>query len=157
MNRHTYIQVLGNCNYSLCFNRHIGLVGRVIANLQGKRCSISGRVMPKTLKMILDTSLLNTPNIRYVSRVNWSNPGKGIAPSPRCSSYWKRSLLVALDYCRQLYFYLCSTYVIYYEFSHVGFRMFSVNVRFCIWNLCWITHLRGKIRYINQWNKQRKL
>ena len=27
--------------------------------------------------------------IRYVSRVKWSNPGKGVAPSPtpRCSSY----------------------------------------------------------------------
>ena len=33
----------------------------------------------------------------YVSRVKWSNPGKGVAPSPtlRCSSYWKGSLLVA--------------------------------------------------------------
>ena len=30
----------------------------------------------------------------------WSNPGKGVAPSPtpRCSSYLKGSLLVALDY-----------------------------------------------------------
>ena len=45
--------------------------------------------------------------IRYVSRVKWSNPGKGVAPSPtpRCSSYWKGSLPVALDYDRQLYFY----------------------------------------------------
>ena len=34
-------------------------------------------------------------------------PGKGVAPSPtlRCSSYQKGSLLVALDYGRQLYFY----------------------------------------------------
>ena len=44
--------------------------------------------------------------IRYVSRVKWSNPWKRVAPSPtpRCSSYWKGSLLVALDYGRQLYF-----------------------------------------------------
>ena len=36
--------------------------------------------------------------IRHVSRVKWSNPGKEIVPSPtpRCSSYWKGSLLVAL-------------------------------------------------------------
>ena len=43
--------------------------------------------------------------IRYVSRVNWSNPGKAVALSttPQCSSYWKESLLVALDYgCQQL-------------------------------------------------------
>ena len=44
--------------------------------------------------------------IRYVSRVKWSNPGKGVALSPtsQCSSYWKGSLRVALDYGRQLYF-----------------------------------------------------
>ena len=44
--------------------------------------------------------------IKYASRVKWSNLGKGVAPSPTpwCSSYWKGSLLVALDYGRQLYF-----------------------------------------------------
>ena len=32
--------------------------------------------------------------IKYVSRVKWSNPGKGVAPSPtpRCCSYLKREL-----------------------------------------------------------------
>ena len=64
--------------------------------------SIPDHVIPKTSKMVLDTSLLN---IRYVSRVKWSNPGKGVAPSPIrwCSSYWKGSFLIALDYGRQLY------------------------------------------------------
>ena len=48
---------------------------------------------------------LTLSNIRYVSRVKWSNPGKWVAPSPtpQCSSYWKGSLLVALDYSCQLY------------------------------------------------------
>ena len=44
--------------------------------------------------------------IRYVSRVKWSNPGKGVAPfsTPRCSSYLKGTLLVALDNgCRLLH------------------------------------------------------
>ena len=47
--------------------------------------------------------------IRYVSRVKWSNPGKGVVPSstPQCSSYWKESLLVALDYGCQLYLFIC--------------------------------------------------
>ena len=46
---------------------------------------------------------LTLSNIRFVSRVKWSNPEKGVEPSstPRCSSYWKGSLLVALDYGRQ--------------------------------------------------------
>ena len=38
----------------------IGLVGRVFANGPGDLGSIPGHVIPKTLKMILDTSLLNT-------------------------------------------------------------------------------------------------
>ena len=42
--------------------------------------------------------------IRYISRVKWSNPGKGVVPSPAlwCSSYWKGSLQVTLDYGWQL-------------------------------------------------------
>ena len=88
--------------------RHIGQVGRVFANGPADLDSIPGRVIPKTLKMVLDTSLLNTHNIRDVSKVKWSNPGKGVAPSPWSwfSSYWKGSLLVALDYGKQLTTYI---------------------------------------------------
>ena len=39
---------------------HIGLVGRVFANSPDDRGSIPGRVIPNTLKMELDTSLLIT-------------------------------------------------------------------------------------------------
>ena len=47
---------------------------------------------------------LTLSNIKYVSREKWSNPGKGVAPSHtlQYSSNWKGSLLVALDYSRQL-------------------------------------------------------
>ena len=38
----------------------LSLVGRVFANGPGDLDSIPGRVIPKTLKMVLDTSLLNT-------------------------------------------------------------------------------------------------
>ncbi len=66
--------------------------------------SIQSWIIPKTLKMVLDTSLLNTQ--QYKVRIKWSNPGKGVvpAPTPQCSSYWKGSLLVTLEYSRQLYF-----------------------------------------------------
>ena len=39
---------------------------------------------------------LTLSNIRYISRVKWSNPGKVVVPSltPWCCSYWKGSLLV---------------------------------------------------------------
>ena len=38
----------------------IGLVNRVFTNGPGDRGSIPGRIIPKTLKMVLDSSLLNT-------------------------------------------------------------------------------------------------
>ena len=41
-------------------NRLISLVGRVFVNGPGDLGSIPGCVIPKTLKIILDTSLLNT-------------------------------------------------------------------------------------------------
>ena len=46
------------CNYMVSWL--IGLVGRVFANGPGDLGSIPGRAIPKTLKMVLDTSLLNT-------------------------------------------------------------------------------------------------
>ena len=62
--------------------------------------SIPGRVIPKTLKMELDTTLLNTQHYKVRFKVKWSNPGNGVAPSPTpwCSSYRKGSLRVTLDY-----------------------------------------------------------
>ena len=42
----------------------IGLVGRLFANGPGDRGSILGWVIPKTLKMVLDTSLLNTQHYK---------------------------------------------------------------------------------------------
>ena len=67
----------------------IGLVGRVFANGPGNLGSIPGHVIPKTLKMVLNTSLLNTQQYTVLSKVKWSNLGKGVAPSPtpQCSSY----------------------------------------------------------------------
>ena len=55
---------------------------RVFADGLGDLGSIPGQVIPETLKMVLDASLtLNI--IRYGSRVKWSNPEKGEAPSPK--------------------------------------------------------------------------
>ena len=58
----------------------------------------------RVIKWYLIPPCLTLSNIRYVSRVKWNNPEKGVAPSPesRCCSYWKGSLLVTLDYGRQL-------------------------------------------------------
>ena len=51
-------------------------------------------------KMVLDAFLLNTQHYKVRIMSKRSNPGKGVAPSstPQCSSYWKGSFQVALDY-----------------------------------------------------------
>ena len=79
-----------------------GIVGRVFANGPGDLSSIAGRVIPKTLKMVLDTSLLNSQQYKVCIK---SNPRKGVAPSPttRCSSNCKGSLRVTPNYGGQLY------------------------------------------------------
>ena len=48
-------------------NRLIGPVDRVFANGPGDLGSTPGRVIPKTLKIVLDTSLLNT--LQYKVRI----------------------------------------------------------------------------------------
>ena len=55
--------------------------------------------------------------IRYVSRVKLSNPMEGVAPSPtpRCHSFCKGCLQLALDYGRKFYFYI-------YETNHSHFE-----------------------------------
>ena len=85
---------LGEYMYPLFF---FGPVGRVFANGPGDQGSIPGCIIPKTLKMVLDTSFLNTQKykVHIKSKVEQSRE--------RSSSYWKGSLLVALDYSRQLY------------------------------------------------------
>ena len=84
------------------------LAVRVFANGPGDLGSIPGRVIPKTQKMVLNASLLNTQHykVRIKGKVEQSREGVAPSPTPWCSSYRKGSLRVTLDYGRQLYFYL---------------------------------------------------
>ena len=78
---------------------------RVFANGPGDLGSITGRVIPKTQKMVLDASLLNTQyyKVRIKGKVEQSREVVVPSPTPCCSSYRKGSLQVTLDYGRQLY------------------------------------------------------
>ena len=80
---------------------YIGLVGRVFTNGPGDLGSIPSRVIPKTLKMVFDTSLLITQHYKVRIEVKWSKEMSSALPTPRCSSKWKGTLLVALDNSRQ--------------------------------------------------------
>ena len=59
----------------------IFIVGRVFANGLGDLSSIPRRVIPKTLKMVLDTSLLNTQ--QYKVRIK----GKVVLSKERSSAH----------------------------------------------------------------------
>ena len=102
----------------------IGLAVRVFANGPGDLGSIPGRVIPKTQKMVLDASLLNTQHytVRIKGKVEQSREGVAPSPTPWCSSYRKGSLQVTLDYGRQLYFLL--TYTKSIQNSHYSFLTF---------------------------------
>ena len=54
--------------------------------------------------MVLDTSLLNTQQykVHIKGKVEQSREKSSAPTTPRCRSYWKGSLRVALDYGRQL-------------------------------------------------------
>ena len=75
-------------------------IGRVFINGSNPRLSYT----KDSKKWYLISPCLTLSIIRYVSRVKWSHPRKGVVPSPIpwCSSYWKGSLQVTLDYSLQL-------------------------------------------------------
>ena len=80
---------------------------RVFANGPGDLGLIPGRVIPKTQKMVLDATLLNTQHYKVrIQGKEEHNPGNGVAPSttPWCCRYRKGSLRVTLDYGRQQQF-----------------------------------------------------
>ena len=60
----------------------IGQVGRVFANGPGDLGSIPGRFIPKTLKMVLDTSLLNNQQykVHIKGKVKQSRERSGALP-----------------------------------------------------------------------------
>ena len=99
------LRVTLDCGRQLYFNRLIGQVGSVFTNVPEDQGSVPDRIIQKTLKMVLETSQHYKVWIR--GKVEQSR--KGVVPSstPCCSSYWNGSLLVPLNYDRQLYF-LCN-------------------------------------------------
>ena len=77
-----------SCLFHICIhlyiyiNRDIGPAVRVFANGPGDLGSIPGRVIPKTLKMELDTTLLNTQHykVRFKGKVEQSREWSSALP-----------------------------------------------------------------------------
>ena len=74
-----YVELIKKMNSR---NRDIGPAVRVFANCPGDLGSIPGRVIPKTLKMELDTTLLNTQHykVRFKGKVEQSREWSGALP-----------------------------------------------------------------------------
>ena len=82
----TAIELITAINH---YHINIFYLGRVFANDPGDLGSIPGRVIPKTLKMVLDTFLLITQQYkaRIKSKAEQSRKGVVPFPTPRYSSY----------------------------------------------------------------------
>ena len=63
----------------------IGLMSRVFTNDPGDLDSILGHVIPKTLKMVLDTSLLNTQQYKVHIKVKVEQSKERSSPLPYTS------------------------------------------------------------------------
>ena len=65
------------------------LMSRVSANGLVNQGSISGRVIPKTQKMLLDIASLNIQHykVEIKGKVEQSREWSNAPPTPRCSSY----------------------------------------------------------------------
>ena len=72
----------------------------------------------RLLKWYLIPPCLTLSIIRYGSRVKWSNPGNGVAPSPThwCSSYRKGSLRSPSTMVAKFYIYI---YIYIYIFIFI--------------------------------------
>ena len=71
--------------YVIGQNRLIGLMGRVFTNGPGDLGSIPGRVIPKTLKMVLDIALLNTQQYKVHIKGKMEQSRERSSPLPYTS------------------------------------------------------------------------
>ena len=76
-----YLSIYLSMSVSVSPTIYTGVMFRVFANGPGDRSSIPGRVMPKTKKMVLDATLLNTQYVKVQIKGKSSSPWKGIASS----------------------------------------------------------------------------
>ena len=79
--RSKYLPIF-SLSFMFSIDRDIGPVARVFANGPGDLGSIPGRVIPKTLKMELDTTLLNTQHykVRFKGKVEQSREWSSALP-----------------------------------------------------------------------------
>ena len=106
----------------------------MFANGPGDWGSVSGWVIPKIKKMVLDASLLNTQHYKVQIKDKWSNPGKGVAacPIPWCCRYWRGSFQVVLNCGWPTYIYIRFIYLMLWKFvcnSWISWSFYKTIIR----------------------------
>ena len=81
-------------------NQAIGLMSRVFTNGRGDLGSIPGHIIPKNLKMVLDTSLLNTQQYKIHIKGKVKQSLERSSPLPYTlaienGAFWSPSITVA--------------------------------------------------------------
>ena len=120
------LQITLSHSHQLYFDRPIDLV--VECSPMAWETGVQSQVesYQRLRKWHLIPPCLTLSIIRYVSRVKWSNPEKGVAfsPTPQCSNYWKGSFRVALDNGHQLYLltnvHTCIDWIVYVNDCHLS-------------------------------------
>ena len=94
------------------------LVGRVFANGLGERGSIPGRVIPKTQKMVYDTSMLNTQHykVHIKSKVDQSREWSNVLPLHLSVVALEKGAFRLLSPTISLYLQFFSLKVFYYNY-----------------------------------------
>ena len=121
-----------NCIWIICN----GWLGRVFVSGLGDWLQSQVKLYQRLKKWYLIPPCLTLSIIRYVSRVKWSNPGKGEVPSftHQCNSYWKGSLRVGLNYGRQLYLLQIGILDIVYDFKWIISIWLEYLIKHnCVW------------------------
>ena len=108
--------------YDIYIYIYTGQVGRVFTNGLADRGLIPGRVISKTLKMVLDTALLNTHHykVRIKGKVEQSSQHLGVVAIEKEPSGRPRirspSLLIYIYIYEYVYIYIYYSIVIYIYF-----------------------------------------
>ena len=105
----------------------IGPVSRVFANGPGDLGSIPGRVIPKTLKMVLDTSLLSTQQYKVCikGKVEQSRERSSALPYTSLSKLFKRE--PSGDFWRQLPTLLTYLYVYISKYIYICIYIYRLG------------------------------
>ena len=146
---HTHTHTHFNSHFDPFVNKHevFGLMNSVFANGPGDRGSIPGRVIPKTQKMALDASLVNTQHYKVwmKGKVGQSREWSSALPNTlRCSSYWNGAFGSLLTKIASL-----ALYIFINKYCCPSFRQYHISLNLAA--NCAPLKTYGHFSYLTHW------